>query len=109
MSSKPKQKHSPIRDSFATRVRTVVRGITRGTVRTYAQVATAAGSPKAARAVGTLMAKNFDPEIPCHRVVRSDGLVGAYNRGGQQSKAQLLAHEGVRTVQTAAGVYIISS
>lgn len=62
---------------------------------TYRQVATLAGNPKAARAVGTLMAKNQDKNIPCHRVVRSDYTFGKYNglRGGD--KGILLRSEGV--------------
>ena len=60
---------------------------------TYKQVATAAGNPKAARVVGTLMAKNFDQSIPCHRVIRSDGKLGQYNRGAER-KEELLREEG---------------
>lgn len=48
---------------------------------TYKQVATAAGSPRAFRAVGNIMNKNRDPKVPCHRVIRSDGSPGGYNRG----------------------------
>lgn len=58
--------------TFADRVRDVVRNIPRGEVLTYAEVAAAAGSPGAARAVGNIMKGNHDPEVPCHRVVRSD-------------------------------------
>lgn len=61
---------------------------------TYRSVATAAGNPKAARAVANLMAKNFDPSIPCHRVIRSDGTLGGYNRGGEAAKMQILQKEG---------------
>jgi O6-methylguanine-DNA--protein-cysteine methyltransferase len=39
------------------------------------------------------MAKNFDENIPCHRVIRSDGSVGGYNRGGTPVKKQLLIDE----------------
>ena len=45
---------------------------------TYGQVAARAGNPGAARAVGTLMSKNYNREIPCDRVVRSDAKVGGY-------------------------------
>lgn len=41
------------------------------------------------------MAKNFDVSIPCHRVVRSDGRVGNYNRGGASVKLAKLGEEGV--------------
>ena len=61
---------------------------------TYQEVATKAGNPGAARAVGSIMARNFDPKIPCHRVIRSDGKVGNYNRGGSKKKANFLRSEG---------------
>jgi O-6-methylguanine DNA methyltransferase len=63
---------------FAERVREVVRGIKRGTVLSYGEVAKLAGSPNASRAVGTIMRNNFDPTVPCHRVVRADGVIGEY-------------------------------
>lgn len=72
----------------------VVRKIPRGKTMTYAQVAARAGNKGAARAVGTLMAKNYDPKIPCHRVIRSDGKIGNYNRGGIAKKRALLKKEG---------------
>jgi O-6-methylguanine DNA methyltransferase len=72
----------------------VVRTIPKGTVRTYKEVAIAAGNPKAARAVAKAMAENFDENIPCHRVIRSDGSLGGYNRGGTPVKKQLLIDEG---------------
>jgi methylated-DNA-[protein]-cysteine S-methyltransferase len=40
------------------------------------------------------MAANYDPEIPCHRVIRSDGGLGGYNRGGITAKRTLLKKEG---------------
>ncbi len=63
---------------------------------TYKQVAAKAGKPLAARAVGMLMSHNYDPKIPCHRVVRSDGKVGDYNRGGPSRKIELLLEEAYR-------------
>ncbi len=74
---------------FANRVSRVVRGIPRGETRTYKQVARLAGSPRAYRAVGNILNKNFDPAIPCHRVIRSDGTLGGYNRGSLQKKLLL--------------------
>ncbi len=62
---------------------------------TYKQVATKAGNPFAARAVGMLMSKNYNIKIPCHRVVRSDGKPSGYNRGGYTKKLALLRKEGV--------------
>jgi O6-methylguanine-DNA--protein-cysteine methyltransferase len=40
------------------------------------------------------MKNNFDPSVPCHRVVRADGKVGDYNRGGERAKRRLLEKEG---------------
>lgn len=80
--------------SFARKVKAVVAGIPKGSVMTYAAVAKKAGRPGAARAVGSLMAKNFDPKVPCHRVIRSDGVIGNYNRGGEKAKRALLRKEG---------------
>lgn len=82
--------------SFQDKVRAVVATIPKGSVMTYAQVAKKAGNGAAPRAVGTIMRKNFDLKVPCHRVIRSDGVIGAYNRGGPMKKAKLLASEGVR-------------
>lgn len=80
--------------SFAEKVRAVVKTIPKGSVMTYKDVAAAAGNPRAARAVANTMAKNFDETVPCHRVIRSDGTVGGYNRGGHTVKKQLLLNEG---------------
>lgn len=71
----------------------VVAHIPRGSVLTYAQVARRAGSPRAYRAVGNILHRNHDPRIPCHRVIRSDGTPGGYNRGEKQ-KERLLRKEG---------------
>lgn len=81
--------------TFTERVRDVVRKIPKGTVMSYKEVAYAAGKPAAYRAVANIMAKNFDPDIPCHRVIRSDGGLGGYNRGGIPKKRALLEAEGV--------------
>lgn len=72
----------------------VVKAIPSGEVLTYTEVAKRAGNPKAARAVANLMAKNYDPAIPCHRVIRSDGSLGGYNRGGEVVKRKILQKEG---------------
>lgn len=75
--------------SFAQSVFAVVRKIPKGKTMTYKQVAVAAGRPMAFRAVGNILNKNFDPAIPCHRVIRSDGTPGGYNRGAAQKKKRL--------------------
>ncbi|MEY4722541.1 MAG: hypothetical protein RLZZ324_54 [Candidatus Parcubacteria bacterium] len=81
--------------TFRDKALAVVRRIPRGQVRTYGEVARAAGSPGAARAVGSLMKANHDPNVPCHRVVRADLRAGEYNRGGERAKIARLKKEGV--------------
>lgn len=77
---------------FKEKVFETVKKIPRGRTLTYKQVAELAGRPRAWRAVGNILNKNYDPAIPCHRVVRSDGKTGGYNRGAAK-KAELLATE----------------
>ena len=79
--------------TFRDRVQEIVMSIPRGKVLTYKEVATMAGSPNASRAVGSILKKNYNPKIPCHRVIRSDGLTGDYNRG-RNTKIALLKSEG---------------
>ena len=80
---------------FTQRVQAVVAAIPLGSVMTYQTVAHAAGNSRAARAVARILAANYDPDIPCHRVVRSDGALGGYNRGGSPAKRRILRKEGV--------------
>ena len=69
-----------------------------GQVRPYGWIAREIGHPAAVRAVGTALAKNPIPIlIPCHRVVRTDGLIGNYGAGGPTAKRQILQVEGVDT------------
>ena len=82
--------------TFTEQVKIVVSSIPSGKVMTYKQVAQAAGNEKAARAVANLMAKNYNLEIPCHRVIRSDGTLGGYNRGGIDKKRAILVAEGYK-------------
>ncbi|MBY0110489.1 MGMT family protein [Patescibacteria group bacterium] len=83
-----------MKSRFPDRVRDIVRKIKKGKTMTYGQVALAAGHPGAARAVGLVMKNNYDPTVPCHRVVRADGKIGDYNRGGEARKRKLLEEEG---------------
>ncbi len=80
--------------SFTEKVLNVVRKIPRGRVSTYTEIARKAGNPRAARAVGTIMKNNFRADVPCHRVIRSDGSLGEYNRGGTLAKRKKLKEEG---------------
>jgi methylated-DNA-[protein]-cysteine S-methyltransferase len=70
-----------------------LRDIAYGTTATYTAVAARAGSPNAVRAVGSACATNPVPVVvPCHRVVRSDGVIGQY-LGGSEAKHALLTLE----------------
>ena len=80
------------KDNFKKKVFSVVRKIPPGSILTYKEVARRAGNVKAARAVGAVLRTNFDPEIPCHRVIRSDGTFGGYNRGIKK-KVKILKEE----------------
>lgn len=80
--------------TFAENVFRVVANIPQGSTLTYKEVAKRAGSPNAYRAVGNILNTNDDPNIPCHRVVRSDGTCGGYNRGCEVKKRKL-KQEGV--------------
>ena len=81
--------------SFRERVLNIVRKIPKGKTRTYKEIAAQAGNPGASRAVGAIMRANYDPTVPCHRVIRSDGTLGNYNRGGNAEKRRILLKEGV--------------
>ena len=73
------------------------REIPYGQVRPYSWVAREIGHPSAVRAVGTALANNPIPYfIPCHRVVRADGVIGNYGGGGPEAKKAILTLEGVR-------------
>ena len=80
--------------TFEQKVKAIVAKIPKGKTMTYKEVATKAGSPNAARAVGSVMKANYDPKVPCHRVIRSDGVIGDYNRGGSAEKLRKLREEG---------------
>ncbi|MEZ0208829.1 MAG: MGMT family protein [Candidatus Paceibacterota bacterium] len=82
--------------SFTEQVYNVVAKIPKGKFMTYKQVATKIGRPHSSRAVGTVLSKNFDPKIPCHRVIRTDGKMGGYNRGGITKKLKILKAEGAK-------------
>lgn len=71
---------------FSERVLRIVSKIPKGKTLSYKEVAELAGNPQAARAVGNLMKKNHDKNIPCHRVIKSDGSLGGYNRGKEMKK-----------------------
>lgn len=80
--------------TFRQKVLEVVARIPRGKVLTYQKVAKKAGNPRGWRAAGNILNENYDPKIPCHRVIRSDGSLGGYNRGAKE-KLRLLREEGI--------------
>jgi len=81
------------KNTFKEKVLKIVKNIKKGQVLTYKEVARLAGSEKAYRAVGNILNKNKNKKIPCHRVIRSDGKIGGYNKG-IKIKKELLLKEG---------------
>jgi len=79
---------------FQQKVYNIVKKIPRGKVLTYKQVAQKLRDKNLARAVGNALNKNRDLEVPCHRVIRTDGKVGGFNKGIKK-KIELLRKEGV--------------
>lgn len=79
--------------SFTQKVYDVVRNIPQGRVMTYKQVAEKMGNLKAYRAVGNALNKNRQKDVPCHRVIKSNGDTGGYN-SGREKKIILLRKEG---------------
>jgi methylated-DNA-[protein]-cysteine S-methyltransferase len=73
----------------------VLRGVARGQVITYGELAELAGRPRAARAAGTFCARcELAPFLPVHRVVASDGL-GSWGSLGVEYKRRMLELDGV--------------
>ena len=81
--------------SFDEKVWLKLKEIPYGRVTTYKAIAIALGKPNAARAVGNACRKNPSaPDVPCHRVVKSNGGLGGYAKGPKRKKL-LLQSEGV--------------
>jgi methylated-DNA-protein-cysteine methyltransferase-like protein len=80
--------------TFAARVLAAVRRIPQGRVATYGDIADLAGSPRAARAVGSILRKCRDPYTPCHRVIGAAGALGGFG-GALHVKRARLAAEGL--------------
>ncbi|MCX8189209.1 MAG: MGMT family protein [Nitrososphaeria archaeon] len=75
----------------------LLKQVPKGKVTSYKALATAAGNPKASRAVGVFMKTNpYAPHVPCHRVVCSDGRLGGFSgRTRIDDKIKMLKDEGV--------------
>ena len=73
-----------------------IKKIPKGQTKTYKDIAVALKKPKSSRAVANACGKNpLLIEIPCHRVIRSDGKLGGYSgKGGMKQKRKLLKGEG---------------
>ena len=82
---------------FQLKIWNFLKKIPRGKVKTYSEVAKSIGKPLAVRAVANAIGKNpLAPQIPCHRVIRSDGSLGGYSgKGGIKTKKLLLKKEGI--------------
>ena len=84
---------------FFQKVWGTLRGLPSGEPVSYTELAEAAGSPRAMRAVGTACAHNaISPFVPCHRVISSSGALGSYGSGGVGVKAGMLALETGATI-----------
>lgn len=81
--------------NFKDLVYAIVAGIPRGEVLSYKEVAFLTGRPNAARAVGNILNANRDKNVPCHRVVRSDGSVGGYAWGTKKKEEILLKESAI--------------
>lgn len=93
-----------MKETFTNKVKNIVRNIPKGSVMTYKEVAIKAGNPRASRAVANIMTANYDPTVPCHRVIRTDGKLGGYNRGGIVKKEEILKKEGLVFIKS--GIYV---
>ena len=80
---------------FQSKVYKEVKKIPRGKTSSYKQIARKLKTSP--RAIGQDLKKNFNPKIPCHRVIMSDGKIGCYNRGIRK-KIKLLKAEGVKII-----------
>jgi len=80
--------------AFRSKVIAVVRRIPPGRIATYGDVAAAAGSPRASRAVGNIMRTCRSADVPCHRVIAAGGRLGGFG-GNLQLKRELLRAEGI--------------
>ena len=82
---------------FQLKIWNFLKKIPKGSVKTYSQVASAIGKPRAIRAVANAIGKNPYPiKIPCHRVIKSNGSLGGYSaKGGIKMKRKLLKKEGI--------------
>jgi methylated-DNA-[protein]-cysteine S-methyltransferase len=104
--------------TFKEKVLRVVSKIPKGETLTYKEVAQKAGNSRACRAVGrNILNQNYNSRIPCHRVVRSDGRIGGYNRGiraktkklkSEEAKGNYLLNKGIATLELLIAIAIVT-
>jgi len=75
----------------------LIKRIPKGKVTTYKEIALALNT-RAYRAIGNACNKNPYKDVPCHRVIKSDGSIGGYKRG-KNEKIRLLQKEGIEIVK----------
>ncbi|MDD5290583.1 MAG: MGMT family protein [Patescibacteria group bacterium] len=81
---------------FEKAVLEATRKIPFGRVTTYGEISRIIGRRRASRAVGNALNKNpYSPIVPCHRVVKSNGKIGGFNKG-IKAKVKMLASEGIK-------------
>ena len=81
---------------FQLEVWNALKKLRKGKTKSYLDIAKSIGKPRACRAVANAIANNPYPiQIPCHRVIKSDGSLGGYSGpGGIKTKKKLLKKEG---------------
>ena len=84
------------KNSFRENLYKTVKAIPSGKTLSYKEAAKRSGKPGAWRSVGQILSQNKNyKQIPCHRVIKSDGTAGGYNRGTEE-KIKLLKKEGAK-------------
>ncbi len=80
----------------AERILAAIRALPHGSVTGYGEIARRAGLPRRARLVARVLAQNEDPDLPWHRVLRSDGRIAfPPDSRGYREQTQRLRAEGV--------------
>lgn len=80
---------------FEEKVFKITKKVPKGKISTYKEIARALKIVKACRAVGNALNNNKSRKVPCHRIIRSDGFVGGFNKG-EKEKIKRLKKEGIK-------------
>tara|TARA_B100001013_G_scaffold253055_1_gene157605 strand:+ start:307 stop:627 length:321 start_codon:yes stop_codon:yes gene_type:complete len=78
----------------------LTKQIPKGKISTYKEIAKSLGNKNLVRTVGYILSKNTDRvNIPCHRVIRSNGEIGGYtSKNGISEKIEILRSEGIKII-----------